>query len=155
MVSRVLARRALSLLALAASGYLCLATSPVPEDPPPPPLSVQLALPFDDVNSQRRVRVLVAGFEVRIILASPENITVSLEPGFTPSELRNCDYGGQRMLCLSNPTPEYGEFVLRFERTVGGTATVSVTGELYLGQAEVLSDLDQVMARGIDLELLP
>lgn len=151
-----LGRSLASFLMLGVAGYLCLATSPVPD---PPTAHAKLDVPMAALESTKRVRVLMAGANVSLSVAPSENVQVTVESASVPLEMGDCwwDYSSS-ILCMSNPDEGFAELIVRIDRALPATepGTITVSAGVQSGSPkDVPSDLVSVHAYGIDLELLP
>lgn len=150
-----LGRSLASLCMLGLAGYLCLATSPLPE---PPSVHARLDVPMGPLETTRRIRVLMAGVNLDLSVATLENVQASLESASVPLERGSCRDQVPNLLCLHNPAQGFAELVVRIDRSSPAAEPVTFTVFASVQEGEprdVPSDLVSVHVHGVDLELLP
>lgn len=157
MTNSLFTRSCVSLLALPLASYLCLATSPPPPGDPRPPTTASLDVPFGPSESVKFVRVLATGASIVLSVGAPEAVGSALERTSSPLEFRDCDEFRIATACIYNRTGEFVDFTIRLERRFPSTnsITVSFSADVDAGSVSSPTDLANVWARGVDLELLP
>lgn len=149
-------RELASLAALAISGYLCLATSPVDDGPP---VRATLEVPLGASETSRRVRLLMTGWRVNVSVApgSPGEIVVeSVSSDLRSVTCPNSSYSS-RDLCFAQSESGFAEVTLRVERSPEWLepTSITITALVEANSTSVPSSFSDARAYGVDLELLP